>query len=478
MDDASRHELLLELRGLGSDADAHPSMLKVFLPLPAHRQALEPNTLIVRGKRGSGKTALFHFLRELSERGIAPSSVLGAAVVGRWVEGFSERGKLHPGTDVLDQWGESTPDEAMFRAFWLGHLAGRLSTTAGTSPLPAEFAQAWSRAPGDPGAWVPLARQQIAALTTWLDRLDDATGPEPLFVSYDHLDKIGLTRPDLRRRFASALLGLWLSLSNRLANVKGKVFLREDLFQDALFRSADASKLEARSVQLHWSAEALYRMLLRHMGASAGLRTWLETGNGKAIFRHDPVLGYMPPETLPEEGGSFSQKALVERLAGTQMGEGVKKGYTYRWIPNHLQDARGAIVPRSLLNLVAFAAETALTRGPRAGNSRLLHYSELRDALERTSRCRATELAEEHKVVRRVESLRGLVLLARRDTVIQRLSMRPPVDDGFDDDGVAAFDELERIGVLKTREDGRVDMPDIYRFGFGIKRKGGEARPR
>jgi hypothetical protein len=36
----------------------------------------------------------------------------------------------------------------------------------------------------------------------------------------------------------------------------------------------------------------------------------------------------------------------------------------------------------------------------------------------------------------------------------------------------------ELIGVLTGRKDGRVDLPDIYRYGLGVKRRGGVSRPR
>lgn len=476
MDDAARRDLLRELASLGSDADHHPALLQVFLPLPAHRQALDPRTLVIRGERGAGKTALFHVLRELAEQKVPASQVFHNLLTGTWVEGFSEVGTAHPATDVLDQWGLSVEDPAHFRAFWLGHLVGRLGSLRTDLPLPSEFGRAWLTWRGDPAAWVPVARAHVAALTTWLDRFEETTG-ELVFVSYDHLDKIGVTRPALRQGFASALLGMWLSLSNRYSRLRGKVFLREDLFRGALHGFADASKLETRSAVLHWSAEDLYRMFLRHLGASVGLRSWLEEGERTPVFVKDPILGFMPPSALPEESG-FSQKAIAERIVGSQMGEGVKKGYTHRWIPNHLQDAHGAIVPRSMLNLFAFAAQAALGRGPQAQFSRLLHHTELQAALEKTSVYRVQELVEEHKVVSRVESLRRMMLLADRREVVERLSRAPALDDGFGTDGDAAFVELERLGVLKTREDGRIDVPDIYRFGFGIKRKGGVARAR
>ena len=34
-------------------------------------------------------------------------------------------------------------------------------------------------------------------------------------------------------------------------------------------------------------------------------------------------------------------------------------------------------------------------------------------------------------------------------------------------------EDLTRLGVFKLRQDGRIDMPDLYRVGFGLSRKGG-----
>lgn len=481
---AQRNVLLHELQSMGSDADAHEAIERVFLPLPMHAAALQQGKLIVRGERGAGKTALFHLLRALAERADLPLSTVfpgPATVTGRWTEGFSERGKSHPSPAVLDKLG-SDGDDGVLRAFWFGHLVGRLVEASPDVPPPTgDFVTTWRKHPTEPEAWVQAAQAEVATLTTWLDRLDEhcVRSNRWVFVSYDHLDKIGVASPKVRLRFASTLLAMWLSLANRFERVRGKIFLREDLFQVALRGSTDASKLETRSVSLRWSTEDLYRVLLRHMVSSANLREWASRGPTPLPLRDRPLLGFFPPDALPEEG-EVSQRSLAAKLVGELMGEGVKKGYTHRWIPNHLQDANGLIVPRPMLNLVAFAAQWALQHGPRGTSSRLLHPTELQAALEKTSQYRATELQEEHPVVQRLEKLRGLVLLAQRPAVVQALQEPPAqaADDGLGADGEAAFEELRSLGVVKVRTDGRVDVPDIYRFGFGIKRKGGVARPR
>jgi hypothetical protein len=164
-------------------------------------------------------------------------------------------------------------------------------------------------------------------------------------------------------------------------------------------------------------------------------------------------------------------------LAGPTMGKGEKKGYTHRWIPNRLQDARVRIVPRSMLTLIRNAAEYACWNGPGAAYLRLLTPLELQAALEPTSRRRTAELMEEHPVVGRLESLRELTVMLPRAEVVKRLR-KPVSDDGFGDDGERVLQELLHIGVLDERLDGRLDVPDIYRYAFDIKRKGGVAHPR
>jgi hypothetical protein len=488
LSDDQRRDLLAEFRELHSDADS-TSSLETFLPMPLHADMLQPRTLVIRGERGAGKTALFTCLGLLKRRGIEPNNVFPGleSTNVRWVEGFSEK-KEHPETGVLDQFAQSTNDDDDLRAFWLGHLVNRLVAETPTSErshllqrLPAALQATVGSGTSNPAVWVPAARQNLGALVEYLDGYDEARAKarETAYVTYDYLDRIGQRDAKNQGRFASSLLRLWLSFSNRYESLRGKIFVREDLFDRSLSTSSDASKLQSRSVKIVWSTEALYRLLLRHMASRAPLYEWL-------VGRPTPIEllpggslgGHLPPTRLPEEG-AISQRSFVTKLAGVTMGSGQNKGFVYRWVPNHIQDAHGAIVPRSLLNIFVFAAEYALERGPKATHTSLFHPSELQEALEKTSLRRVTELAEEHKVVGRLENLKGLIVMANRTEVERRLAQ--PVkgfDDEFETDGEAACEALLRLGVLKVREDGRIDVPDLYRYGYGIKRKGGVARPK
>src|SRR5262249_29606853 len=155
-----------------------------------------------------------------------------------------------------------------------------------------------------------------------------------------------------------------------------------------------------RSVSIDWDVESLYRATVRHMAeASPGLLTWLRgTKHGFTLDSKHPI-GWMPGP-MPES----VQKAFADRLAGEVMGAGARKGYTYRWIPNHLQDAQTRVVPRSVLVLIGEAARVAL-KIPLSAGTRLITPQDLAAALIETSRARVGEIREEYKLVNRLENL-------------------------------------------------------------------------
>lgn len=481
LSDEERRALLDDLARLRSDADAQPDdeVLQRFLPLAAHDQALRHDVLVVRGDRGAGKTMLFKALQALEREGIGSRQLFPGAEETEpiWHEGYSE-GANHPLSDVLADWAVGTAQPTQ-RAFWLAHLCGRLSSIEGLPALPPSL-ETWRQSLQRVGDWVRDAEGDLPSLASWLDEANAIlrARDEHVVVIYDHLDRIGVGRPRVRSELAGSLLGLWLSLSSRYSHIHGKVFLREDLFEDSARAGADASKLRSRSTLLIWDTAAVYRLLVRHAAAqSERLRDWIQETKYAIPLDYRDNFGWFPPPHMPEEGKA-SQRSLAEHLAGALMGKGVKKGYVHRWIPNRLQDAHHRVAPRSMLNLIAYAATIARTRGPRARHMRILHPVELQAALEETSKQRVDEIAEESPVVRRLEAIRGLqVPLMWRDAE-KRVGAVRTDSDGFGEDGNAVLDELARLGVVRRREDGRLDVPDVYRFGFGIKRKGGVARPR
>jgi hypothetical protein len=64
------------------------------------------------------------------------------------------------------------------------------------------------------------------------------------------------------------------------------------------------------------------------------------------------------------------------------------------------------------------------------------------------------------------------VELAKKDA--RQHDYLPPFPEGSDNE-LGIYAALERIGVMQRREDGRLDMPDLYRVAAKLLKKGGTA---
>jgi hypothetical protein len=135
-----------------------------------------------------------------------------------------------------------------------------------------------------------------------------------------------------------------------------------------------------------------------------------------------------------------------------------------------------------MLNLLGFAAANAKQK-PLDRGQRLLTPGDLAAALPHVSRKRANEVAQEYPLVVRLENLSGQHVLLERALVVAKLAQPIPNEQpGLSRDGELVLEELVDLGILSIREirekPGEIDVPDIYRYGYKIKRKGGVSSPK
>lgn len=319
-----RLRLLDDLQSLkGGAADVDEAIIRTFLPLPSHSGALHPQTLVVRGERGAGKTAFFRFLEAMKDHPKELQELFPEARMpdSSWLEGFSEHGTKHPSTQVLAAFAKGA-EGRLLRAFWMAHLACQLhSEGVIETPPPSAVWNVWESAVNEPGKWATAALEHVGPLATWTDQAEHrlATASKSVVVTYDYLDRIGHSGQD-QAQMGGALMAVWQSLTLRYRHLRAKVFLREDLFESSQRAYPDASKLRSRSVLLQWDVDSLYRVLLRHMGAHESLRHWI---GDKIQFDEESILGWIPPTGLP--GRQSIGEVLMSRMVGPRMGKGEKK---------------------------------------------------------------------------------------------------------------------------------------------------------
>ena len=435
-----------------------PQTGTLYLP-PSHLKALRLDAHVVVGGRGVGKSFWTAALQSDSLR-----QQLGAAVTElQGVEvfvGFSNAGAIndYPNGDVfaafLDQ--EGDPYD-LWRAVILRWLARSVG-----EQIPVDSWQATVD-------WLKQRPEDAARLMqherSWKG-----------LVLFDALDR---TSTDWRRMddIVRGLLraALWLKA---FPGLYAKVFLREDQAERTVFNFPDASKLTATKAELAWARHDLHGLLWQRL---------INAPDGHGVC----LRGVCPHE---RHGGAWrvaqqmkleseTQKKAFEALAGPWMGRDRRRGVPYTWSVGHLADGRGQTSPRSFLAAIRRAAEDSSERYPQ--HDQALHFESIKRGIQRASEIRVQEMAEDYPWVPDVlAALGGMNVPIDFDAVMTKWQESFPggaqgtstsqlpaqhVDRGWS--GVR--EDLQRLGLLEVRKDGRIDMPDLYRVGFGLGRKGG-----
>jgi len=277
-------------------------------------------------------------------------------------------------------------------------------------------------------------------------------------------------------------------------HLRAKVFLRTDQFEDRrVGRFPDVSKLRASTASLRWLRTELYGLLwqllgnhpLRGVEYRQDLYTMLYEhklkgrGLGRDETREILQLSQATNWTPPPESqfDSAMQERLFHRLTGPFMGETARQGFPYRWLPTHLADARGDISPRSFLSALATAVADTELHHP--DHEYAIHFRSLHAGVHEASRIRVGEMAEHPWVRPLMTTLAGHVEVpldfADAEARWQETSSLsdPEVVTSEIKSAEQARKRLVELGVWREMKTGRIDVPDIYRFAFGLAKRGG-----
>jgi len=461
-----------------------PELARMYVP-SRHARALHLDASVVVGMRGAGKSwwtavlASEKHLHFVSEQ--LPGSSLGR-VTARVGFGLDETELDFPMAETLGSLiGRGIDPLDVWQAVVLRHalrVAGR------HQPFPEGD---WSGAV----RWFTEHRDEANRLLTECDG-ELSQRDRVLLVLFDALDRVGGDW-ELVRRLTTGALRLGLRLRSRRA-IRAKFFVRPDLDEDdQVWAFADSSKLRQAKVDLSWTTEDLYGLLLTCLGNAPVFGSELRNATKGELFGEWQEMDgvYVAPHGL---GDNRIQRALVDSLADRTMGSAPKRGYTYSWVPLHLADAKGRISPRSYLLAFKRASEDTEERFPEHG--RALHFRAVQQGVVHASQVRVEEICEDYPWVRPLlEAARGgtvpmtvqevssrwpsSCLEQMRSAVGAKLPPRRFTNDPFrGGDAEALIDDLIELAVLYRTADGRLNMPDIFRVGFGIRRKGGVKPPR
>lgn len=478
-------EALFHLPDVSAQEDLAPPGPETLYVPASHTKALSLDTTVVVGMRGAGKSVWTAALFDDEARHRLVGAGAPAALANTHVRvAFSNdpRTGRHPDSETL---GNLLEQGLAPRHIWRGVLAKQLADVCGLSPPAVRFGEAAQWARDDPESYSGLLGKAVTALK--------GEGKYLLLV-FDSLDTTAPGSWENVRALARGALEVALAC-RPYPNIRLKFFIRPDMEEDEkVFDFRDSSKLLHNRVDLAWRPVDLYGLLFHILANGFAGDVFRQLGEEVTGLTWQWADGfYRVPDDL--RGNEKTQRALLEALAGPYMGTNPRRGYTYTWITGHLADSQGRIAPRSLLLALRQAAE--ITRERHSEHEWPLHYDAIKRGVAQASETRVDELSREDYpwVAPLLRELRNMTVpLEIRDLgekwtppvleEVLRVSREklPPRryasarENNRDIEPI--IDDLEELGVLYRTEDGRINIPDIFRVGFGIRRKGGVRPPR
>jgi hypothetical protein len=487
MTNEQRQDLLLTLRSDAGEG-ARGRTEANFYPVAEHLRALEPETVLVVGDRGAGKSQLVAVATNPELRAAATRRAPGLRLPkgsGEWTRGYP----MNYGPDArgLQDFVARHRDQARtaMQELWFLYLVRVLKDF-----LPAGNREKLKALIDSSGAEIEGRYADFlgagAAPLVALDELDQTLVAEDrwIFVVYDELDTLYYSEWWSMGTLIRGLISFWANYSRRWSRIRPKIFIRTDFYRHhgSDVAGADMAKLAATRVDLTWSEKNLYAALLKHIvNLSDPWLQYCNRGKGEKVrLEYDSVLQHIPVILKKEDA-----RPLVERIVGPFMGASRDKGQSFTWILDHLRDGNGKISPRSLILLFENAAVVELSN-PRASGAQVLSHIALRNALDKVSLSHVTKANDEFPwlpaVKQRLAACQRVPWESRRiledalgagwETWRQgERDLRPPADSPRE-----LVDVLMELGIVRDRGHDNFDVPDLYLAGLDLKRKGGVAK--
>lgn len=481
----------LLLEALPKEFSSHgetPEPQFVYLPA-SHGKALHPNASVVIGIRGVGKSFWCSALQEPQIRTLVSELAphVGVAQNMRIAVGFGARSEpdSYPGRDTLDT---LLKTGISARLIWRTVIAFHVDSSDGAL----RGLKTWE----ERIRWVQSNPETVEHIFAQRDAEFDAEGTW-FMILFDALERSAATRQQMNQLIRGLLeVALEFRPYRRL---RVKCFLRTDQVDETRVADfPDASKVLSTSVELNWTREDLFGLLWQYLGNANGpdSEQFVEISSEKFGVEWDVAtvgsirINRVSPWNIADEN---AQRDLFHAIAGSWMGRDPRRGFPYTWIPSHLADASGKVSPRSFLAALREAAEDTHSRYP--GYEFALHYESIKRGVQSASQIRIRELTEDYPWVDALmRPLHSAVVPCDFSDVVQRWQTTGVIDalhaslkdsarllpvhfeegigkDGEDFHGLRK--DLEELGIFRRTYDGRVDIPDVFRVGYGLGRRGG-----
>jgi MinD-like ATPase involved in chromosome partitioning or flagellar assembly len=433
-----------------------------FLTTKTIRKALKPGTPLVIGRKGTGKTALFRYMLEIE--GALGTDVLPCVV-------HAPEGLNSPPWQVRSDGFRYVRDTLHgrngfgWKHFWLAYIFVALAAKHPPKTVREEFLSVWGNPLHDQWDFLKVLEEACCKgvfspmdMERHLRSIDEDWKETHGVLLFDGLDTGFGNEPRDRETREHALVGLFSVLTeweNRLEGLSFKVMLREDIWRSLLFENK--SHLFGRTAVLKWSDQAQFlKVILKQAVLSSQFQTTLAAMSAGSSGES---------EASPDVWSDARTFEAWNVLVGERMSGG-KTAFTRNWVWSRLGDGNGDHSPRNLSILFELALEWEREEQQRTPYHRsIIRPRALMEQLPEVSRRALDALLEEFP---------ELIPLKE---VLSQVNRTPFGPEEISTVAPNLIDLGREVGLLIIHEglDGavvRYTVPEVYRWGLGMGRKG------
>ena len=489
----NRLEIITSLRFPERDAKsiAADDFELFFQKTSDFNRLLDDARWVVRGRKGTGKSTLFHLFVEHQDNAIkrARGKLNGIHILPG--HGPVINATLRPTTDVFEEIQRSMNAQgrdwlSLWRAYAIirifasnqRHLLDSVLKAKEMRPLRNHLHANFPDHSRDPwrsthtssllemleSPYSGLSRDLLLDLNKSLEEKN-----KKLWLLYDDLDQDLQESSPWRGDALGGLLRLAYDCNNQdLHQLRFKIFLREDIWSALVFTNKSHFG-EPRTLELQWRIDDFMRLAYRlAVGGSQPFRRLAQ----REFPLTDQEIDSADEETL--------RKALAP-LWGLNQEKG-KKAVAANWVYARLTDARDNTYPRSLAVLLraARSEELRMYNEKQAPSDRLLSPRAMQAGLQEASVERVNALKNEHPLLRPfLEELQNNAPLRSQFNASELKKI-------WNETSKAAFKtfesfvlQLDAAGLLvkkKARANYEYGIANLYIDGLGLTRVQGEKR--
>jgi cellulose biosynthesis protein BcsQ len=456
-------------------ADPQQDLSLLFQRTTDFEKFLDDTNCLIRGRKGTGKTALYWLL--LKHNSVAQQLAHGRLDSTICISGHGRFHESRPSRDEFQVIHRSLEENnGSWEAFWRAYLLFRVIKENGFS-FPkgrrgekfVDLKRIISSLPSE--RWQYEHTQSLLHLSNdsnlllitkdALDVFDEQmqSQSQKMWCLYDDLDEDFPEKDEVRQR---ALIGLFQLVqacdARRITSIRFKIFLREDIWNRLSFDNK--SHFNGRDLLLQWNRVDFLRLALRQATQSKEFKNLVDR--------------FSPVESIDQASEEAVDRAL-ELLWGSRRRTGTKAKYVTRWVYERLTDSSNTTFPRSLSILLKGAKEQELTykgqSSKQTPTDRLLRGTSLEVGLKQASEERCHAVREEYPDLRKFfDSLKGMQALLSKEE-LQSVWQESAQDVSSELDEFSNL--LSEIGIAEWREkEQRYKFADIYVYGFEMIRRG------